>query len=203
MEVVGGYVSLKAASSGSFKGLCPFHDEKSPSFNVRANPAFYHCFGCGVGGDIYKFIQEIESVSFADAVQRVADKGRLSTEALRKEANEGSTRSRLLALNKFAADYYQAHCKQPKVRLLKTSCCLEDSNWQALGLLELAMPPRVGRILSKRRRQRVTKCRSLYLQVWPWRATRWLRSLSRAGAMADQRRKLTSAWVWRTETLRR
>jgi DNA primase len=106
VEIVGGYVSLKPASSGSFKGLCPFHDEKSPSFNVRANPAFYHCFGCGVGGDVYKFIQEIESVSFSDAVQRLADKVGYQLK-FEEGSDEGSTRSRLLALNKFAADYYQ------------------------------------------------------------------------------------------------
>jgi DNA primase len=106
VEIVGGYVALKAASSGSFKGLCPFHDEKSPSFNVRANPAFYHCFGCGVGGDVYKFIQEIESVSFSDAVQRLADKVGYQLK-FEEGTDEGSSRSRLLALNKFASDYYQ------------------------------------------------------------------------------------------------
>ncbi|MGB4706632.1 MAG: DNA primase [Aquiluna sp.] len=107
IEIIGSYVSLKPASSGSFKGLCPFHDEKSPSFNVRANPAFYHCFGCGAGGDIYKFIQEIESVSFADSVQRVADKAGYQLK-FEEGTEEASTRSRLLALNKFAAEYYQS-----------------------------------------------------------------------------------------------
>ncbi|MDA9010409.1 DNA primase [Aquiluna sp.] len=107
IEIIGSYVSLKPASSGSFKGLCPFHDEKSPSFNVRANPAFYHCFGCGAGGDIYKFIQEIESVSFADSVQRVADKAGYQLK-FEEGTEEASTRSRSLALNKFAAEYYQS-----------------------------------------------------------------------------------------------
>ena len=107
VEIVGSYVSLKPASSGSFKGLCPFHDEKSPSFNVRGNPAFYHCFGCGAGGDVYKFIQEIESVSFAESVQKVADKTGYQLK-FEEGTDEGSTRSRLLALNKFAAEYYQS-----------------------------------------------------------------------------------------------
>ncbi|HBB39556.1 MAG TPA: hypothetical protein DCZ33_04855 [Candidatus Aquiluna sp.] len=102
VEIVGSYVSLKPASAGSFKGLCPFHDEKSPSFNVRANPAFYHCFGCGAGGDVYKFIQEIESISFAEAITRLADKVGYQLN-FEQGTEEGSTRSRLLALNKFAA----------------------------------------------------------------------------------------------------
>ncbi|MDG1817739.1 MAG: DNA primase [Aquiluna sp.] len=106
VEIVGSYVSLKPASAGSFKGLCPFHDEKSPSFNVRANPAFYHCFGCGAGGDVYKFIQEIESISFAEAITRLADKVGYQLN-FEQGTEEGSTRSRLLALNKFAAEFYQ------------------------------------------------------------------------------------------------
>ena len=145
VEIVGGYVSLKAASSGSFKGLCPFHDEKSPSFNVRANPAFYHCFGCGVGGDVYKFIQEIESVSFSDAVQRLADKVGYQLK-FEEGTDEGSSRSRLLALNKFASDYYQGQLQSSRrPDCSRLSCCLEDSNWQALQLSESAMPRRAGR----------------------------------------------------------
>ncbi|MGA1171103.1 MAG: DNA primase, partial [Aquiluna sp.] len=106
VEVIGGYVSLKPASSGSFKGLCPFHGEKTPSFNVRANPAFYHCFGCGVGGDVYKFLQEIESISFTDAVERLAQK--VGYELTYEEgAPESSNRSKLLELNKLAASFYQ------------------------------------------------------------------------------------------------
>ncbi|MFM1784350.1 MAG: hypothetical protein RLZZ579_627, partial [Actinomycetota bacterium] len=102
VEVIGSYVQLKPASAGSFKGLCPFHQEKSPSFNVRSNPAFYHCFGCGAGGDVYKFIQEIESLSFSDAVERLAEK--LGYELSYEDGSpETSQRSKLLAANQAAA----------------------------------------------------------------------------------------------------
>ena len=73
-DVVGSYVALKPASAGSLKGLCPFHQEKSPSFNVRPLQGFYHCFGCGAGGDVYKFLQEMESLSFYEAVENLAGK---------------------------------------------------------------------------------------------------------------------------------
>lgn len=106
VEIVGGYVSLKPASAGSFKGLCPFHGEKTPSFNVRSNPAFYHCFGCGVGGDVYKFLQEIESISFTDAVERLAQKVGYQL-TYEEGAPETSNRSKLLELNKLAATFYQ------------------------------------------------------------------------------------------------
>ena len=107
VELIGSYVALKPASAGSFKGLCPFHGEKSPSFNVRSNPAFYHCFGCGVGGDALKFIQEIESLSFMDAVERLAEKIGF-TLTYEDGSPEQSGRSRLLAANSAAADFYVA-----------------------------------------------------------------------------------------------
>jgi DNA primase len=107
VEVVGSYISLKNASGGSFKGLCPFHGEKTPSFNVRSNPAFYHCFGCGAGGDVYKFIQEIESLSFMDSVEKLAQKYNFVL-SYEDGGEETSSRSRILGLNQLAADYYQA-----------------------------------------------------------------------------------------------
>lgn len=111
VEVVGSYVSLKPASAGSFKGLCPFHSEKSPSFNVRSNPAFYHCFGCGAGGDVYKFIQEIEHVGFTEAVEKLAEKAGYQLTYDEGSAKEQSSRSRLLAANQQASQFYQNQLK--------------------------------------------------------------------------------------------
>ena len=73
-EVVSDYVTLKHAGGGSQKGLCPFHDEKSPSFNVNPSKNFFHCFGCGEGGDVIAFLMKIEGLSFTEAVERLADK---------------------------------------------------------------------------------------------------------------------------------
>ncbi|MER6873401.1 CHC2 zinc finger domain-containing protein, partial [Amycolatopsis sp. NPDC000673] len=73
-EVVGEYVALRRAGGGSLKGLCPFHNEKTPSFNVRPTHGTFHCFGCGEGGDVIKFIQKIDLVSFVEAVERLADR---------------------------------------------------------------------------------------------------------------------------------
>ncbi|HKY58628.1 MAG TPA: DNA primase [Aeromicrobium sp.] len=111
-EVIGQYVTLKSAGGGSLKGLCPFHDEKSPSFNVRPAQGYYHCFGCGVGGDAIKFLREIEGITFAEAVERLADKSGIQ---LRYE--EGATpgprrdvgqRQRLLEAHKLAQEFYAA-----------------------------------------------------------------------------------------------
>lgn len=106
VEVVSGYVSLKPASAGSFKGLCPFHSEKSPSFNVRSAPAFYHCFGCGAGGDVYKFIQEIEHVGFTEAIEKLAEKSGFQLTYDEGSSQETSGRARLLAANLEASAFF-------------------------------------------------------------------------------------------------
>jgi DNA primase len=107
-DVVGSYVALKPASAGSLKGLCPFHQEKSPSFNVRPLQGFYHCFGCGAGGDVYKFLQEMESLSFYEAVENLAGKVgyTLTYEAGAKGPDQGQ-KARIYEANAAAAKYFQ------------------------------------------------------------------------------------------------
>ncbi|NBR78065.1 MAG: DNA primase, partial [Microbacteriaceae bacterium] len=107
-DIVGEYVQLKGASVGSLKGLCPFHDEKSPSFNVRPDQGFYHCFGCGEGGDVYKFLQKLENITFYEAVEKCAAKisYQITYEA-GSGRDEGVNRARLLAANEAAAKYFQ------------------------------------------------------------------------------------------------
>jgi DNA primase len=107
-DVVGAYVALKPASAGSLKGLCPFHQEKSPSFNVRPLQGFYHCFGCGAGGDVYKFLQEMESLSFYEAVENLAGKigYTLTYEAGAKGPDQGQ-KARIYEANAAAAKYFQ------------------------------------------------------------------------------------------------
>jgi DNA primase len=107
-DVIGSYVSLKPASAGSLKGLCPFHQEKSPSFNVRPLQGFYHCFGCGAGGDVYKFLQEMESLSFYEAVENLAGKvGYTLTYEAGGSAPDQGQRARILEANGQAASYFQ------------------------------------------------------------------------------------------------
>src|ERR1700756_1555468 len=70
-DVVGEYLQLRPAGGGSLKGLCPFHDEKTPSFNVTPGKELYYCFSCTAGGDVIKFVQEIEHLTFAEAIERL------------------------------------------------------------------------------------------------------------------------------------
>lgn len=107
-DVIGGYVALKPASAGSLKGLCPFHQEKSPSFNVRPLQGFYHCFGCGAGGDAYKFLQEMESLSFYEAVENLAQKvGFTLTYEAGSNAPDQGQKARIFEANQAASKYFQ------------------------------------------------------------------------------------------------
>ncbi len=87
-DVVGDYVTLKNAGVGSLKGLCPFHEERSPSFHVRPQVGFYHCFGCGEGGDVFTFLQKMDHVTFQEAVERMAGAHRLRAALRRRRAGE-------------------------------------------------------------------------------------------------------------------
>ena len=110
-DIVGDYVQLRRAGADSMKGLCPFHDEKSPSFHVRPNHGHFHCFGCGEGGDVYAFLQKIEHVSFVEAVETLADRiGYTVTYTgggVGVQRDRGS-RSRLVAANAAAQEFYSA-----------------------------------------------------------------------------------------------
>jgi DNA primase len=114
-DVVADYVQLKNAGGGQKKGLCPFHDEKSPSFHVTPSKGYFHCFGCQVGGDVIAFIMKLEHLTFTETVERLADRIGYT---LRYEAGGVNTgpsinRSRLVAATTAAANFYQEQLQLP------------------------------------------------------------------------------------------
>ena len=114
-DIVGDYVSLKSAGVGSMKGLCPFHEERSPSFHVRPQVGFYHCFGCGEGGDVFTFLQKMDHVSFTEAVERMA--ARIGYELHYEDggaATDHGNRARILAANASAAEFYVSQLATPE-----------------------------------------------------------------------------------------
>ena len=116
-DVVGERVALRSAGGGNLKGLCPFHDEKSPSFNVTPARRLWHCFGCGLGGDAIAFVQRTDGLSFAEAVERLADRAGVQ---LRYEqggsapARPQGQRTRLAEANRLAAGFYAAQLDAPE-----------------------------------------------------------------------------------------
>lgn len=115
-DVISDYVALKPSSVGSLKGLCPFHDEKTPSFNVRNGQGYYHCFGCGAGGDVYKFLQEIESLSFSESVERVASKSGYTLHYDDVDSGEVQARSRTFEANQLASAYFIQQLASPEAK---------------------------------------------------------------------------------------
>jgi DNA primase len=109
-DVVGSYVTLKNAGGGSLKGLCPFHDEKSPSFNVTPARGFFYCFGCQEGGDVIDFIQKIDQISFSEAVETLAAKVgvqlRYDESGAPMPKREANQRPRLVEAHRVAAEFY-------------------------------------------------------------------------------------------------
>jgi DNA primase len=109
-EVVGDHVTLRPAGGGSLKGLCPFHEERSPSFHVTPAKGLYHCFGCQVGGDVIDFLERIEHLTFQEAVEKLA--ARFGVELRYEETSTGARRpqgerTRLLEAHRAAAEFYE------------------------------------------------------------------------------------------------
>ncbi|OJU66354.1 MAG: DNA primase, partial [Microbacterium sp. 70-38] len=115
-DVIGERVALKPAGVGSMKGLCPFHDERSPSFNVRPQVGFYHCFGCGESGDVYTFLRKMDHLSFTEAVERMAARVGITLhyEDGGGAVPESSGRTRLYAANAAAAEWFRAQLMTPE-----------------------------------------------------------------------------------------
>ncbi|MDN4472532.1 DNA primase [Demequina zhanjiangensis] len=119
-DIVGQHVALKPAGVGSLKGLCPFHDERSPSFHVRPQAGRWHCFGCGEGGDVIEFVMRMDGLTFVDAVEYLAERAGVTLRyeqgaAPRKEGTAGQ-RKRLLDAHRVAAEFFVAQLATPEAK---------------------------------------------------------------------------------------
>lgn len=119
VDVISGYVKLKKNGS-SYTGLCPFHNEKSPSFSVSGQRQLYHCFGCGVGGNVITFIMEYENMTFLEAVKMLGERAGVAlpeTSVSEQDKKERVIRDRLLEINKIAATYYYRQLRSDRGRV--------------------------------------------------------------------------------------
>jgi DNA primase len=114
-EVVNDYLPLKQAGGDQKKGLCPFHDEKSPSFHVTLSRGYFHCFGCGKGGDVIKFLMDIEHISFVEAIEKLAGRMgyQLTYEGGKSSDYKPGLKSRLIAANDAAQKFYAEQINTP------------------------------------------------------------------------------------------
>ena len=116
VDIISGYIKLKK-SGNSYFGLCPFHGEKTPSFHVMPDRQMYHCFGCGVSGNVYTFVMEYENFTFREAVEMLAERAgvTLPKAEFSREAREASEKKNtLLEINRLAANYYYYQLRNPQ-----------------------------------------------------------------------------------------
>ena len=118
VRIIGDYIKLKKAGAQNYSGLCPFHGEKTPSFSVHATRQFYHCFGCGVSGDVFSFVQKIENITFPESVRLVAQKLNIplpkASYSTPGEAKEARMRGQLLDVHERAVAFFQASLRRPE-----------------------------------------------------------------------------------------
>ena len=116
VRIVGEYVKLRKAGAQNYSGLCPFHQEKTPSFSVHATNQFFHCFGCGVSGDVYSFVQKIENITFPEAVRVIAEKLGVPMPKMQyasdEEARQARQRGGLLDINERACAFFQEQLRK-------------------------------------------------------------------------------------------
>jgi DNA primase len=139
-EVIGEYLQLRSSGGDSLKGLCPFHDEKTPSFNVTPSRGLWYCFSCTEGGDVIKFVQRIDNLNFTEAVERLAARAGIE---LRYEqgghvpGREHSQRRRLIEAHRAAAEFYSqrmAAAEAAAARALLSARGFEEADWARFGV---------------------------------------------------------------------
>ncbi|QZY30298.1 DNA primase [Nocardioides coralli] len=157
-EVVSGYVTLRNAGGGSLKGLCPFHDEKTPSFHVTPARQFFHCFGCQEGGDVFSFLMKIDGLGFTEAVERLADKYgvqlRREDGDAREERPRGPQRSRLVEAHRVAQEYYADQLASPDAAVARQFLTERGFDREAAERFGNGFAPRDGDALLRVLRQK-------------------------------------------------
>ena len=155
-EVIGSYVTLRNAGGGSQKGLCPFHDEKTPSFQVTPARGFFYCFGCGEGGDVITFMQKVDNLSFAEAVERLADRVGIQLRYVDDTGPrpEPGLRVRLMEANRVAAEYFVEQLTTADALAARQFLAERGFDREAAERFGVGFAPRDGRALLRHLRGR-------------------------------------------------
>jgi len=156
-EIVSSYVTLRPAGGGSYKGLCPFHDEKSPSFNVNPSRGFFHCFGCSEGGDVISFVMKMDGLPFAETVERLAEKCGVQLryeEGGPSRPSGGPQRPRMIEAHKVAAAYYVEQLATPEALQARQFLDQRGFDQDAAATFGVGFSPRGGEDLYKHLRAR-------------------------------------------------
>jgi len=154
VRVVGEYVKLRKSGAQNYSGICPFHSEKTGSFSVHATRQFYHCFGCGVSGDVFSFVQKIENITFPEAVRVVAQKLGIALPKVQfatpQEAREAKMRGALLDLNQMACEWFQDQLKKPEAANAREYLAGRGLTQEAIERFRIGFAPESGFLLRDR-----------------------------------------------------
>jgi DNA primase len=154
VRIIGDYIKLKKAGSQNFAGLCPFHGEKTASFSVHATRQFYHCFGCGVSGDVFSFVQKIENITFPESVRLVAQKLGIplpkASYATEGEAKEARLRGQLLDVHERAVAFFQECLRRPEGAKAREYLAGRGLNEEMIAKFRIGYAPDSGFLLRDR-----------------------------------------------------
>jgi DNA primase len=154
VRIIGDYIKLKKAGAQNYSGLCPFHGEKTASFSVHATRQFYHCFGCGVSGDVFSFVQKIENITFPESVRLVAQKLGIplpkAAYSSPTEAKEAKLRAQLLDVQARAAAFFQECLQRPEGARAREYLTGRGLNAETIALFQIGYAPDSGFLLRDR-----------------------------------------------------
>jgi DNA primase len=154
VRIVGDYIRLKKAGAQNYSGLCPFHGEKTPSFSVHATRQFFHCFGCGVSGDVFSFVQKIENITFPEAVRLVAQKLGIplpkASYSTPGEAKEARLRGQLLDVHERGVAFFQECLRRPEGARAREYLAGRGLNDEMIAKFRIGYAPDSGFLLRDR-----------------------------------------------------
>ncbi len=161
VRIIGDYVKLKKAGAQNYSGLCPFHGEKTPSFSVHATRQFYHCFGCGVSGDVFSFIQKIENITFPESVRMVAQKLGIplpkASYSTPGEAKEARLRGQILDAHERAVAFFQECLRRPEGARAREYLAGRGLDQEMISRFRIGYAPDSGFLLRDRLKEEFTE----------------------------------------------
>src|SRR5215472_10527435 len=154
VRIIGDYIKLKKAGAQNYAGLCPFHGEKTPSFSVHATRQFFHCFGCGLSGDVFSFVQKIENITFPEAVRLIAQKLGIplpkASYSSPGEAKEARLRGQLLDVQERAVQFFQECLRRPEGARARQYLTGRGLTEEMIGKFRIGYAPDSGFLLRDR-----------------------------------------------------
>jgi DNA primase len=195
VRIIGDYVTLKKAGAQNYSGLCPFHKEKTPSFSVHAARQFYHCFGCGVSGDVFSFVQKIENITFPEAMRSVAQKLGVSMPktvfSSEAEARDARLRTTLLEIHERACAFFQECLRRPEGARAREYLSGRGLDEATIKKFRIGFAPDSGFLLRDRLKNEFSQEALQESGLFSWKESAQPSAFRQEGGSADDRRPTT------------